>query len=263
MLIPRRMIVGLFVVQALTGLLLITVYSPSTTTAWGSVWYIQTQVPCGWIIRGLHHFTSDAMILLLALYVAQLLVPKLYRSPHRFIWWTALVSLVLALALSLRGHLLPWDQEGYWGTKVRTNILARTPLLGEVMAKLLIGGANFGNLTLTRFYTLHVAILPLALGWLIFRYPNPKRQRGVNPSPPRQADEEAVQRRPTHDPVLVVDRDKDRIIILHMIIKPRRAMLQRPRFVIIRRRGVENGLVIDLQDAGKICAGGGSYEHRE
>jgi ubiquinol-cytochrome c reductase cytochrome b subunit len=196
MLILRRVIVGLLVVQAFTGLLLMTVYSPSTTAAWGSVWYIQTQVPCGWIIRGLHHFASDALILLLLLYATQLLVTKLYRSPHRFIWWTALVSLVLALALSLSGHLLPWDQEGYWGTKVRTNILARTPLLGELMAKLLIGGADFGNLTLTRLYTLHIAILPLALGWLIFRYPNPKRQRGVNPSLPRQADEEAVQRRP-------------------------------------------------------------------
>jgi len=165
----RRVIVGLFVVQTLTGLLLMTVYSPSTTTAWGSVWYIQTQVPYGWLIRGLHHFTSDAMILLLALYAALLLVTKLYRSPHQFIWWTTLVALGLAIALSLSGHLLPWDQGGYWGTKVRTNILARTPLFGEWMAKLLIGGMDFGNLTLTRYYTLHVAILPLALGWLILR----------------------------------------------------------------------------------------------
>jgi len=172
MLIPRRLILGLFVVQALTGLLLMTVYSPSTATAWGSVWYIQTQVPCGWLIRGLHHSTSDALILLLALYIGELLVTKLYRSPHRFIWWATLVSLGLALALSLSGRLLPWDQEGYWGTKVRTNILARTPLLGEWMAKLLIGGSDFGNLTLTRFYTLHVAILPLALGWLILRVLN-------------------------------------------------------------------------------------------
>jgi ubiquinol-cytochrome c reductase cytochrome b subunit len=172
MLIPRQVLVGLFVVQALTGLLLMTVYSPSTTTAWGSVWYIQTQVPCGWLIRGLHHFTSDAMILLLALYGAQLLVTKFYRPPNQLIWWATLVALGLAFALSLSGHLLPWDQEGYWGTKVRTNIFARTPLLGEMMAKLFIGGADFGNLALTRFYTLHVAILPLALGWLILRVLN-------------------------------------------------------------------------------------------
>jgi len=179
MFILRRVVVGLFVIQALTGLLLMTVYNPSTTTAWGSVWYIQTQVPCGWLIRGLHHFASDAMIFLLLLYAGQLLVSKFYRTPQRYIWWTTLVALGLALGLSLSGHLLPWDQAGYWGTKVRTNILARTPLLGEWMAKLLIGGADFGNLTLTRFYTLHVAILPFALGWSVLRVPKPLSPKGV------------------------------------------------------------------------------------
>ena len=183
MLILRRVIVALFVVQALTGLLLMTVYSPSTAAAWGSVWYIQTQVSCGWLIRGLHHFNSDAMILLLALHAAQLLVTRHYRTPHHTIWWAALVALGLALALSLSGHLLPWDQEGYWGTKVRTNILARTPLLGEWMAKLLIGGADFGNLTLTRFYTLHVAVLPFALGWLILRVLTPLSPSGGSDEP--------------------------------------------------------------------------------
>jgi len=193
MLILRRAIVCLFAVQALTGLLLMTDYSPSTATAWGSVWYIQTQVPYGWFIRGLHHFTSDAMILLLALYAGGLLVLKHYRRPHHVTWWTTLVSLGLILMLALSGHLLPWDQEGYWGTKVRTNILARTPLLGEIMAKLLIGGNDFGNLTLTRFYTLHVAILPLALGWLIFRKAGLPLAADADPSRDRRGVE---QRRP-------------------------------------------------------------------
>ena len=76
------MIVGLFVLQVLTGLLLMTVYSPSTTTAWGSVWYIQTQVPYGWLIRGLHYFASGGIIVLLLLYGGQLLVAKLYRTPN-------------------------------------------------------------------------------------------------------------------------------------------------------------------------------------
>src|SRR3989304_4479685 len=101
MLILRRVIVGLFVVQALTGLLLMTVYSPSTATAWGSVWYIQTRVPCGWLLRGVHHFASDWMILLLALYGAQLLVTMLYRPPHQVTWWATLVALGLVLVLSL------------------------------------------------------------------------------------------------------------------------------------------------------------------
>ena len=137
----RTAIVGLFVLQLVTGLLLMTVYSPSTATAWGSVWYIQTQIPFGWLIRGLHHFASDAMVLLLLLYGGQLLLTQRYRPPSHLAWWTVLVAVGLTLALSLSGHLLPWDQAGYWGTKVRTNILARTPLIGEVLAKLLIGGS--------------------------------------------------------------------------------------------------------------------------
>ncbi len=165
----RTAIVGFFVLQVLTGLLLMTVYSPSAATAWGSVWYIQTQIPFGWLIRGLHHFASDAMILLLLLYGGQLLLTQRYRTPSHLAWWTVLVAVGLTLALSLSGHLLPWDQAGYWGTKVRINILARTPLVGEALARLLIGGREFGNLTLSRFCTLHVLVLPLALGWLFFR----------------------------------------------------------------------------------------------
>ena len=150
----------LFALQALTGLLLMTVYSPSTTTAWGSVWYVQTQVPAGWLIRGLHHFGSDAMLIVVALHCLYAILAKAYKAPRELIWWLSVMLLGLTLALSLSGHLLPWDQEGYWGTRVRTNILARTPVIGDVLRRLVVGGVEFGHLTLTRFYTLHVLVLP-------------------------------------------------------------------------------------------------------
>ncbi len=109
-------VVFLFAVQVLTGLLLMAVYSPSATTAWGSVWYIQTQVPLGWLIRGLHTTASDAMLIVVALYCLQMVIAKAYRAPREFVWCLTLCLLGLTLALSLTGHLLPWDQEGYWGT---------------------------------------------------------------------------------------------------------------------------------------------------
>jgi len=162
------LVLFLFLLQVLTGLLLMTVYSPSTTTAWSSIWYIQTQVPAGWLIRGLHHFGSDAFLIIIVLHGAQIVITRTYRPPRASTWWITLGLLGLALALSLSGHLLPWDQGGYWGTTVRTNILAKTPLIGGALRRLLIGGSQFGHLTLTHFHTLHVMLLPGLVALLIW-----------------------------------------------------------------------------------------------
>ncbi len=151
--------VMLFGLEVVTGVMLMTVYSPSTASAWGSVWYMQTQVPYGWLIRGLHHFASDALLIVIALHVVQMIASRLYRTPRQGIWWTTLGLLGTTLALSLTGHLLPWDQEAFWGTTVRVNILARTPVIGAALRSLVVGGSQLGQLTITRFYTLHVVVL--------------------------------------------------------------------------------------------------------
>jgi len=151
----------LFVVQILTGVLLMTAYSPAVQTAWGSVWYIQTQMASGWFVRGLHHFTSDAMIVALVCYVVLLLLTQEYAPTPMLRWWLGWLSIGLTLGAALSGHLLPWDQAGYWGTTVRLNILARFPFIGDWLKSGLVGGPHLGQLTLTRFYTLHVALIPL------------------------------------------------------------------------------------------------------
>ncbi len=161
-------VILLFLVQVFTGVVLMTVYSPSTTTAWGSVRYIQTQVPGGWMVRGIHHFASDVLVAVLVLACLKIVVTAGYRHPRAGVWWLTLALLAVALAGSLTGHLLPWDQEGYWGSMVRVNILGRTPLVGDAIRRLVVGGSELGQLTLTRFYTLHVAILSVAMGGLIF-----------------------------------------------------------------------------------------------
>lgn len=152
-----------FVIQLVTGLLLMTSYSPSATTAWGSVYYISFQMTGGWFIRGLHHFGSQAMIVLLALHLLQVLVAGAYRAPREVNWWFGMILLFVTLAFSLTGYLLPWDQKGYWATKVATNIMGGAPVVGPYVSKVVVGGADYGNQTLTRFYALHVGVLPLAL----------------------------------------------------------------------------------------------------
>lgn len=160
-------VVFLFAVQLFTGLLLMLVYAPFPQSAWGSVWYIQTKVPSGWLIRGLHHFASAAMLVLLALLAIQMILTRRFRAPREIVWWITLCLLGLTLGLSLSGHPLPWDQDGYWGTKVRTNILAKTPIIGNALKRLLLGGNEPGRLTLTRLYALHVVILPLLIALLL------------------------------------------------------------------------------------------------
>lgn len=152
-----------FLIQLVTGLLLMSSYSPSASQAWGSVWFIQYEMVLGWLIRGLHHFGSSAMVVLVALFLIQEVVTRAYRAPREVSWWLGLILIQLILGLALTGYLLPWDQKGYWATKVATNIMGSTPVIGPYLLDVVVGGSEYGNQTLTRLFSLHVAVLP----WLI------------------------------------------------------------------------------------------------
>lgn len=158
---------GSFVLQLVTGLLLMSSYVPSAGQAWGSVWYIQTQMVLGWFIRGLHHFGSSAVMVLLLMHLVQVVWTRAYRAPREVNWWLGLGLASLILGLALTGYLLPWDMKGYWATKVATNIAGSTPVLGPAILKVLLGGSEYGNQTLTRLFSLHVAVLPLGVLFLL------------------------------------------------------------------------------------------------
>ncbi len=149
-----------FLLQVVTGVLLMTSYSPSSQTAWSSVYYIQYQMDFGWLIRGLHHYGSQTMVVLLGLHMLQVVIAGAHLPPRELNWWLGLVLMGLTLGLSLTGYLLPWDQKGFWATQVATNIAGGMPLIGPWLQKIIIGGPEYGNATLTRFFSLHVAILP-------------------------------------------------------------------------------------------------------
>ncbi len=150
----------IFSVQLITGILLMTAYSPSDTTAWASVYFIQYQMDFGWLIRGLHHFGSQTMVILLGLHMLQVVIAGAHLPPREVNWWLGLGLLGGVLGLSLTGYLLPWDQKGYWATQVATNIAGTLPGMGPWLQKVIVGGPVYGNHTLTRFYAMHVGLLP-------------------------------------------------------------------------------------------------------
>jgi ubiquinol-cytochrome c reductase cytochrome b subunit len=178
-----------FTIQLVTGLLLMCSYSPSSSTAWGSVFYLNNEMTLGWFLRGIHHFGSQAMIVLLAMHLLQVLVAGAYRSPREVNWWFGMALMFLTLGFSLTGYLLPWDQKGYWATKVATNIMGGAPVLGPYLQKIVVGGADYGNQTLTRFYGLHVGVLPTLFVLCLAAHVALFRRHGL--TPPRD-----VHRRP-------------------------------------------------------------------
>ena len=106
---------SVFLIQAFTGMLMMTAYSPSSATAWGSVYYINHVMWMGWIIRGLHHFGAQAVMMLVVLHLLQVVIAGAYRKPREVNWWFGLALLVLMVGFSHTGYQLPWDQKGILG----------------------------------------------------------------------------------------------------------------------------------------------------
>lgn len=177
-------------IQFVTGVFLWMGYSPSSQTAWESVFHIQYQTLGGWLLRGLHHYAAQAMIVLLVLHLLQVVMDGAYKAPREINFWFGWFLLQIVLALSLTGYLLPWDQKGFWATKVTTNIIANVPLLGPVFQKLVVGGPEYGHHTLTRFFALHAGVLPAALiamlAWHIYLF----RRHGITAANPKRNPDE-------------------------------------------------------------------------
>jgi ubiquinol-cytochrome c reductase cytochrome b subunit len=149
-----------FITQAITGTFLWMAYSSSTQTAWESVFYVQFEMPGGWLLRGIHHYMAHAMVVLLLVHFAQVVWDGAYRAPRELNFVIGMFLMLVVFALALTGYLLPWDQKGYWATSVGTNLASQAPLAGPDIKKLAIGGSDYGHLTLTRFFALHAGVLP-------------------------------------------------------------------------------------------------------
>lgn len=167
------------VVQFVTGFVLLTAYSPNAHGAWESVYYIDHVMVGGQMLRGIHHYMAHATVILLVLHLMQVVIDGAYKAPREVNFWFGLGLLKIVLGLLLTGYLLPWDQKGYWATKVATSIASVVPIAGGALQGLLVGGAEYGHLTITRFFALHAAFLPGALVVLIGAHVFLFRRHGV------------------------------------------------------------------------------------
>jgi ubiquinol-cytochrome c reductase cytochrome b subunit len=189
-------LVFLLILQMTTGIFLAMSYSASATDAWGSVAYIQDQVTFGWFVRGLHSHGASAMVIVAGLHLLQTALYGAYKKPRELNWIVGVLMLGLLLAFALTGYLLPWDQTGYWATKVATGIAGSSPVIGEQLQAVAQGGNEYGNLTLTRFFGLHVLVLPAALIGLVVVHVMLFRKHGHTPHWWLKPDELARRTRP-------------------------------------------------------------------
>lgn len=156
----------LLVVEALTGFLLMATYSPSVTSAWASVHFIE-ESQAGSFIRGLHHYTSHALIVMFVIHIGRVLWRAGFRPPHELVWVTGLLLFPVTILWAITGNPLSATVRGMAQIEVEGNILGSTPLVGPWIQRMLIGGDEVGHLTLTHLYFLHVALLPLGVGLLL------------------------------------------------------------------------------------------------
>jgi ubiquinol-cytochrome c reductase cytochrome b subunit len=173
----------LFMVQAFTGILLAFNYAPTPGEAYNSLRYILTELTCGRLMRGLHHWGASMIIVVVVLHMVQVFLYGAYKKPREATWMVGVVLLLVTLAYGLTGYLLPWDNRAYWGTVVTTQIAGQAPVLGPYLTRLLGGDGSIGVVTFARFYGLHVLLLPPATIFLVVLHVFLVRKHGVAPMP--------------------------------------------------------------------------------
>lgn len=153
----------LLVLQIVTGIVMTLYYAPTADHAHASVAYIQKVVPGGALLRGIHHYGSSAMIILAIAHLAQTFLFGAYKRKRELVWIVGVIMLLIVFAFGFTGYLLAWDQAAYFGTKVGTSIAGEIPFIGALQQKIMLGGTELSTVTLSRFFTTHVFLLPLAL----------------------------------------------------------------------------------------------------
>lgn len=172
--------------QIFTGILLTIYYVPTPDHAYDSVQYITTQVPAGWLIRGLHHWGASAMVVAVVLHMLRVIFHGAYKYPREVTWLTGVFLLLVTVGFGFTGYLLPWDQKAYWATIVGTRIAGTPPLIGEWILLIMRGGEELSAVTLARFFGVHIWVLPTALLLLILLHLYLVIRIGISAVPQRE-----------------------------------------------------------------------------
>ena len=152
---------ALFVIQGVTGILLSLYYRPTPDQAYESLLFIMNNVRFGWLIRSIHSWAATLMVAFCVAHTLRVYITGSYKNPRELNWVAGVFLLLLTLAFGFTGYLLPWDQKALWGSTVGSEILGIVPLIGGWLLGLLRGGMEITGMTLTRFYGIHMLVLPL------------------------------------------------------------------------------------------------------
>jgi len=150
----------LFMLQIVTGILLALVYTPSASEAWHSLQFLNDKVALGWFLRALHGWGSDFMVAIVLIHMVQVFMFGAYKFPRELTWIIGVFLLILTLGMAFTGQVLRFDQDAYWGLGIGASIMSRVPIIGAPMVHLLLGAPIIGSATLSRFFTLHVFVIP-------------------------------------------------------------------------------------------------------
>jgi quinol-cytochrome oxidoreductase complex cytochrome b subunit len=156
-----------FIVQAITGVILAMYYKPAPETAYQSIQHITNDVTLGWLVRGMHRWGASLFIILMFFHMARVFLFGAYKYPRELNWIVGVMLLAIGMLEGFTGYLLPWDQTAYWATVVGINLNGTAPFLGPFLAQFLRGGAEIGPDTLSRFYSMHMLMIPGAIMGLI------------------------------------------------------------------------------------------------
>lgn len=157
----------LIVLQFLTGILLLFYYVPTVDNAWDSIYYIMTDVYFGPLIRGIHFWSANVLVVVIGLHMCRTFFSGAYKAPREMNWIIGVVLILLVTVLAFTGYALRWDAEGFWAWEVGVKIGSYTPFLGEYVTTFLLGGDTAGPGTLSRVFAIHVWLLPALLAPLI------------------------------------------------------------------------------------------------
>ncbi len=156
----------IFGVLSVTGILLMFYYTPTVERAYSYIITLQTLVPFGQLLRNLHRWGAHLMVIIVVFHMVRVFYTGAYKPPREFNWVVGVVLLLMTLGASFTGYLLPWDQLAYWAITVGTSVAAYEPTMGSLVKSTLLGGPEVGQEALTRFYALHIMVIPAAIALL-------------------------------------------------------------------------------------------------
>jgi menaquinol-cytochrome c reductase cytochrome b subunit len=178
------MVFVLIAFQLLTGIFLAFYYVPDASgnpaPSYTSVKFITDTVYLGWLVRGVHFWSANLLVVMIVLHMARVFWTGAYRAPRELNWMVGIVMLLIVLAFSLTGYLLPWDTKAYWATSVTIKIAGSAPILGPLTEEILQGGPTLGPNTLQRFFAVHVFVLPALIVLLMYVHFRLIRQHGIS-----------------------------------------------------------------------------------